>query len=142
VACFCSLYLANYPSKLALFGSHLLTVASALLFTLLGQEQETSMHIICLFLCRFGVTLAFNCSYTIMRELFPTLVRATSFGICNVCARLITISAPVFARANQPIPMLIVVVFSGCAAGLTLLLRPMVVNYESTSATADVELKE
>jgi hypothetical protein len=117
-------------------------VGSALLFTVLGQEEESSLHIICLFLCRFGVTLAFNCSYTIMRELFPTLVRATSFGICNVCARLITISAPVFARANQPIPMLIIVVFSGCAAGLTLLLKPMAVNDESSPATADVELKD
>ena len=77
-----------------------------------------------------------------MRELFPTLVRATSFGICNVCARLITISAPVFARADQPIPMLIVVVFSGCAAGLTLLLRPMQVQEEASSKSVDVELKE
>jgi hypothetical protein len=38
--------------------------------------------------------------------------------------------------------MLIVVVFSGCAAGLTLLLRPMVINDEGESTEADVELKE
>ena len=59
-----------------------------------------------------------------MRELFPTLVRATSFGICNVCARLITISAPVFARAEQPIPMMIVLGFSCVAAILSLMLKP------------------
>jgi MFS family permease len=83
------------------------------------------MQIACLFLCRFGLTMAFNLSYTIMRELFPTLVRATSFGICNVCARLLTISAPVIATAHFPLPMFIVAGFSGIAAALTVLLRPL-----------------
>ncbi len=91
-----------------------------------------------LFLCRFGVTLAFNCSYTIMRELFPTLVRATSFGICNVCARLITITAPVFARTALPTPMIFVFGFSGVAAALSWMLRPMEVVKEDDDG---VELK-
>ena len=75
-----------------------------------------------------------------MRELSPTLVRATSFGICNVCARLITISAPVFARASQPIPMIIVIIFSGVAAFLSVFLKPIEDNLENKDNL--VELKE
>ncbi len=58
-----------------------------------------------------------------MRELFETLVRTTSFGICNVTARALTISAPVIATSHQPIPLLIVAIFSGIAAVLSMMAR-------------------
>ena len=48
-------------------------------------------------LAKFGITMSFNISYVIMNELFPTLLKATSFGVCNICARLITILAPMTA---------------------------------------------
>ncbi len=60
-----------------------------------------------------------------MRELFETIVRATSFGICNVTARAITISAPIIAIAKDPVPMLIVATFSAIAGGLSFLVRSL-----------------
>ncbi len=63
-----------------------------------------------------------------MRELFETLIRATSFGICNATARLITISAPIFAQSKQPLPMLIIIGFSSAAGGLSLLLKTLSTN--------------
>jgi hypothetical protein len=60
-----------------------------------------------------------------MRELFETLVRATSFGICNVTARLITISAPMLAQVKLPVPMIIICIFSALAGSLSLILRTL-----------------
>ncbi len=97
LACLFCVILARYipSSKHALALSHLITVLSALIF--LFSDTSGPFQLIALFLCRFGVTTAFNLSYTIMRELFETLVRTTSFGVCNVTARALTISAPVIA---------------------------------------------
>lgn len=114
-------------SKLALAISHTLSVIAALIY-LVTPSDSIGLQLFSLFLCKFGVTSAFNLSYTIMRELFETLIRATSFGVCNVTARLITISAPIFAQSKQPIPMLIIVVFSAAAGGLSLFLRPLDIN--------------
>ncbi|TNV79939.1 hypothetical protein FGO68_gene6 [Halteria grandinella] len=128
-ACFFSVLLAKYmpSSKLALAISHTLSVIAALIY-LVTPSESIGLQLFSLFLCKFGVTSAFNLSYTIMRELFETLIRATSFGVCNVTARLITISAPIFAQSKQPIPMLIIVVFSAAAGGLSLFLRPLDVS--------------
>ncbi len=114
-------------SKLALAGSHFLTVIASLIF-LLTDESYPVAQLISLFLCRFGVTSAFNLSYTIMRELFETLVRATSFGVCNVTARAITISAPMIAIIHLPLPIFVVASFSLVAGSLSLLVRPYQVS--------------
>ena len=77
-----------------------------------------------------------------MRELFETLVRATSFGVCNVTARSLTITAPVIALSlHQPAPMLIVLAFSALAAALSLLARPIeeVSRVKGTFEEGDVE---
>ena len=104
-----------------------MSVGSAFLYViaLSSSDSNISLELISLFLCKFGVTAAFNLSYTIMRELFETLVRATSFGICNVTARLITISAPMLSKTEQPIPMIIIIGFSAIAGTLSLFLRPI-----------------
>lgn len=124
-ACLLSVALARFmpSSKLALALSHSLTVVAAVLF-LCTDETQWTLQLISLFLCRFGVTTAFNLSYTIMRELFETLVRTTSFGICNVTARAITITAPVIAISAFPIPMIVVAVFSAVAGSLSMFTRP------------------
>ena len=36
-------------------------------------------------------------AYVVMGELFPTLLKATAFGVCNIGARFITILAPMIA---------------------------------------------
>ena len=55
---------------------------------------------------KFGISFAFTMVYLITPGLFPTELRGTVFGICNVAARLLTIFSPILAEFDEPTPML------------------------------------
>lgn len=57
-----------------------------------------------------------------INELFPTIFLGTAYGACNIIGRLVAISSPLVARAEQPIPMLILTIYSGICAILALYL--------------------
>jgi len=53
---------------------------------------------LCILGSKFGVAQAFNLAYVGNTYLFPITVVASSFAICNVPARIITIFAPYVAE--------------------------------------------
>ena len=64
-------------------------------------------------ICNFGVVCAFDVAYLINVELFPTIVLATAYGVCNIVGRFVSIFAPLAARIPNPMPLVILIVFSG-----------------------------
>ena len=56
---------------------------------------------------KFGVSASFNTVYLASVGLIPTIFSSSVFGFCNVAARIITITAPVIAEQDAPLPMLI-----------------------------------
>jgi len=54
---------------------------------------------------KFGVSAAFAVVYVYASELFPTAVRGTAFGVCNICARFGGILAPLLMQAEQHIAL-------------------------------------
>lgn len=73
---------------------------------------------------KFGVASAFCLSYVANQKLFPVSVLATSIGICNIFARLVTISSSFVAELKPEIlPMSLFVVFSLLALVATLNLK-------------------
>jgi hypothetical protein len=55
---------------------------------------------------KFGISFAFTMVYLITPGLFPTELRGTVYGICNVAARFLTILSPILAEFAEPTPML------------------------------------
>ena len=72
-------------------------------------------------LAKLGISSAFTMVYLITPRLFPTELRGTVFGICNVAARLLTIFSPILAEFDEPTPMLCYTCTS--AAGLVASLK-------------------
>ena len=73
----------------------------------------------------FGVTSTFDVAYLLNTEMFPTIFLGTAYGFCNIIGRFITILSPIIAKIEHPYPMIIMVIFSGISATLTLLLKRM-----------------
>jgi hypothetical protein len=69
-----------------------------------------------------GFVSVFNLVYILINELFPTIYLATAYGLCNIVGRAVAISSPLVARVHQPIPMLILAVYSGICAFIPFLL--------------------
>lgn len=68
-----------------------------------GNTELVSMF---LFGCRLGVAAACNVSTILNITVFPSDFRSTSFGICNLFARLSAILAPLIAELKDPLPVL------------------------------------
>lgn len=64
---------------------------------------------------KFGVAASFNIVYLVAVGLIPTMFASTVFGFCNVAARILTMSAPIIAEQEPPLPML-TAIFSGSIA--------------------------
>ena len=47
---------------------------------------------------KFGVAIVFNLAYLANYNLFPVIILTTTYGICNVFARFLTIVAPYIAE--------------------------------------------
>lgn len=59
-----------------------------------------------------GVVTSFNMVYLIVNELFPTIYLATSYGVCNIVGRAITILSPLVAQTKGAIPLVVLSVYS------------------------------
>ncbi|CDW72064.1 organic cation [Stylonychia lemnae] len=123
---FCYVITSIFPNKKSLILSYILAFFGSMGFWVAKDTVLSSSNILYYVLfSKFGITVAFDVTYVIMGELFPTLLKATAFGICNVIARFITILAPRIALLPQPYPMLIFS-FSCLIAGLLgLMLKPI-----------------
>jgi hypothetical protein len=128
LACFYSSVITRVLSnKNSLISSYGLAFLGSIGFWVAKDNIDTIQSYIIYFILfsKFGVTVSFNISYVIMNELFPTLLSATSFGICNIIARFITILAPMVAILPNPYPMIIFCVLCLMAGLLSMLLKPL-----------------
>lgn len=76
---------------------------------LFGENFDKSFMPIFVLLSKFGITGMAQIAYTCSVYLFPTLFSATAIGICNLSARILTISAFMIAEMEAPTPMTIFV---------------------------------
>lgn len=75
---------------------------------LIFQNRYTSSMIASfLLLTKFGISMALCACYVSTPFLFPTILCGTAFGICNICARFVSIGSPVVAELTPPLPMMI-----------------------------------
>lgn len=72
------------------------------------------------FVAKLGITLAFSTVYVWGAELFPTDVRALSFGFCNLFARGGGMLAPVMAACAGAHAIFAALALLGCAVSLRL----------------------
>lgn len=79
-------------------------IAAAGMVCLIYTDTDNQM-LLALFILgsKFGVTQAFNMSYVSNVLIFPTLLLATSYGTCNIFARLGTIFAPYVAELEPKV---------------------------------------
>ena len=59
-----------------------------------------------------GVVIAFDIAYLINPELFPTILLASAYGICNIFGRAVSIFAPIVAKIPNPYPLIILIGYS------------------------------
>lgn len=77
-----------------------------------------------LLLAKTGAELAFGFVFVIHTELFPTSFLVTSYGICNIFCRMITMAAPIVAEvSNVAVPLAFLVGLNGLGALASLMLR-------------------
>ena len=100
------------------------TYSCALVFTVLIFYDGPLMIVIAVAMARFGMTASFNMVYLGNNELFPPIYLSTSFGVCNLTARLTTILSPQVAEIPFPIPNLVFSIAVGWAILCTLMLQP------------------
>lgn len=58
-----------------------------------------------MFLCKFGISVAFSMMYYINTEIFPTLFVSLAFTLGNMFSRGATVLAPEVAELDPPLPM-------------------------------------
>lgn len=105
----------------------------ALLFeTFLENSAENQVPIAIIYMVLYvGIGTAFNLAYLVVCDLFPTIFLATSYGACNVSARLIAILSPFMAYAPKPIPILTLISYSALCIFLPMCLVKADQNYSS-----------
>lgn len=72
-------------------------------------------------LSRVGISTTMGICYLANADLFPATYAGTTYGICNIGARVISIAAPIIAEMPDPIP---IIVFTG-TAGLAVVVSGM-----------------
>ena len=90
-------------------------------------EKGTSHYIlyaIVLLVVKSGSELAFAFVFIIHMDLFPTSFLITSYGICNIFCRAVSVFSPLVAEVpNQAIPLALLVSLNAAPVLCTLLLR-------------------
>ena len=82
-----------------------ITFATAYIISLAGMlglifylGDENIVFSICVLGSKFGVSLVFNVAFLANYNLFPVIILTTTFGICNVFSRFLTVVAPYIAE--------------------------------------------
>ena len=75
-----------------------LSLVGGICLIVFGTDSGSLMIGLFVILAKFGISGGFTIVYVCMVDLFPTLFVAKSMGVCNFCARLLTILAPQVAE--------------------------------------------
>ena len=76
-----------------------------------------------------GTVATFGNLYIGHMDLFPIVFSTTSMGICNIIARVITVTAPLVAEIDEPIPEIIFFILSVIAVIISLFIRKKTNKY-------------
>ena len=67
------------------------------------------------FLFKCGVSMVNISLFVIHYDLFPTKYMATSYGLCNIISRILTIAGPIVAELGTTIPVIILIILNALA---------------------------
>ena len=70
-----------------------------------------------------GISGVFGLVYVATPQMFPTVLAASAFGICNMFARLSAVISPEVSELHDPIPMTIFTISSLASAFLPIFLN-------------------
>lgn len=111
-------------SKLGQVISFLIGLSASILICFFGKEtQHVVLYSLVLLFAKSGAELAFGFVTLIHLELFPTNFLVTSYGICNIVCRMVTMFAPIVAEVPNiavPLSFLIGLSFLGVMASIAL----------------------
>jgi len=82
--------------------------------------QDNLLSSALIMLTNLGVVIAFDVAYLINAQLFPTVLLATAYGVCNILGRSISIFSPIVAKLPHPIPLVALALFAGVSGFLSL----------------------
>jgi hypothetical protein len=67
------------------------------------HTNQIVLYSLVLLVAKSGAELAFAFVTLIHLELFPTNFLVTSYGICNIVCRMVTMFAPIVAEVSNPL---------------------------------------
>ena len=73
-----------------------------------NSEGSGTFVAISVFIAKFGFSQTWPANYISILLIFPTVLNSTTMGICNICARVCTMLAPLVVEIEPPYPMVIV----------------------------------
>jgi hypothetical protein len=93
--------------RLSFIASFAFSAMAGLIFlTILSFKNIVSYA---LFLTKLGCAASFNLVYISNVALFPVEILSTTFGVCNVFARIGAMAAPLAAELPDPYPLILLV---------------------------------
>ena len=95
------------------------------------NTEKVILYSFVLFMAKAGAELAFGFVFVIHIDLFPTSFLVTSYGICNIFCRLITMAAPIVAEVPNvavPLSFLVGLNLAGAVGSILLRVKPKVKN--------------
>merc|ERR1712062_221969 len=72
------------------------------IFLLIVFSGSDSWIPLMLLIAKFGLSQAFVAAYLSVVLLYPTILVSTAMGVCNLFARISTITAPLVAEVKTP----------------------------------------
>ena len=86
-------------------------------------EAVAALIPIVVLMTRSGVKCAFDSCYLANSTIFPAIFAGTTFGFCNIGAKMFTMFAPLVAEIQKPVPMIVFAVFTGLGCFFASLIR-------------------
>lgn len=99
-------YLSSVFDNLSIFKlGYLISCIAAFLYV--PGRANFIVVVVLISLCRIGNSFTSNIANFIVYDYFPTKIKSTVYGICNISGRIIAIFAPLVAEIKDPKPMII-----------------------------------
>lgn len=94
----------KFGVKLSFIISYILAATGGIFLVIFYNADGYLIGVFVLF-AKFGISVAYQCCYLATPQMFPTVLTSTAFGIANLFSQAITMSAPLIAELDAPIPM-------------------------------------
>ena len=78
-----------------------------ILFMVFYQGNNSMIEGVLFLLLYTGVTTSFDLVYLVISDQFPTIFRATAYGVCHILGNAVTSTGPVVARLGGIWPLVI-----------------------------------